>query len=114
MKIFLTILLTTNAIFACFAQTNTPAVIMSSGTLTVGDDTLRVVSDLTAEGTSDHLERSEMQISSSDTNTSDSNTSSGNAKKSNIGVRTKGSTKGAAAAMKEKLNHLVMYCAALY
>jgi len=38
MKILLIILLTTNAIFACFAQTNAPAVIISSGTFSAGDD----------------------------------------------------------------------------
>ncbi len=38
MRIFLIILLTANTIFVCFAQTNSPAVIMSSGTYTAGDE----------------------------------------------------------------------------
>lgn len=82
--------------------------------VTTSDDTLGVVPDLTAEETSDHLQTSEAQIPTTATITTDSNTSSGHAKKTNIGGRAKGSTKAAAAAMKEKLNHLVTHCAALY
>ena len=82
--------------------------------VTTSDDTLGVVSDLTAEETSDHIQTSEAQIPTTATITTDSNTSSGHAKKTNIGGHAKGSTKAAAAAMKEKLNHLVTHCAALY
>jgi hypothetical protein len=82
--------------------------------VTTSNDTLGVVSDLTAEETSNHLQTSEAQISTTATITTDSNTSSGHAKKTNIGGHAKGSTKAAAAAMKEKLNHLVTHCAALY